>query len=223
MLKTLKAFNKELPEIISEMRYNVLNIPEEEQATFHNLNTVVELSKPIKIFTENIIPTEPMKLVDCKSHFEMTFPYFEAEFRRNKVYKDNLCWFVDKHSILYVERPFKNRVVKVLTKLFADSNNECKFFGNDLVIQDKKIGPTLSTFNLRSNGALPKNTCVCYLLRWDRPELLDEIFAGDPNHEKRKKNPKRAQIGCLQEFLPDMTREEFIKLLEAEETEDESN
>ena len=94
--------------------------------------------------------------------------------------------------------------------------NHCvNIVGNDIIIDEVKIGPTCAAGTVDWSGKTTiQNSGCIYLLRWAHPEKLDKIFAGDPNHLKRKVSGKRP-IGALNYFIKELSRQEFIAYLEA--------
>lgn len=74
-------------------------------------------------------------------------------------------------------------------------------------------GPTFASGKIEdfTSENNPPTSSLVFLLRWSNVEGLDKYFAGDPNHEKRKASD--TPLASLDLFL-DMSKEEFIKLLE---------
>lgn len=204
MVTTVEEYNKQLDYVISEIKERVMGGNTVNPPHFQTY----DMDKPIHVLTSNAEEYTP-GLIDKEEHYEMFYPRFGS---LTKTYTDDFAWIIDKHTVFAIERPFKNRVIRALRQLLP--NNTIRSIKNDVMIDGVKIGPTcmagqISDLTLENN---PPNSSLIYCLRWDNVEGLDEYFAGDPNHEARKNG--KAPIGCLSNFIKDMTREEFMSFLE---------
>ena len=202
-LKTPNDYERELYNIMEDYKnvlYGTNNI--QPPTTW-----VCNLDKPIRMRTDNS-ETFVCKLEDKGDYYTHLFPRYG---RLNKTYTGGWNWVIDNDSILYFERPFKNRVIKLLKKLLPNSTIES--IKNDIIIDGCKIGPTFASGKIEdfTSENNPPTSSIVYLLRWSNVEGLDKYFAGDPNHEKRKASD--TPLASLDLFL-DMSKEEFIKLLE---------
>ena len=206
MVTTVEEYNKQLEYVINEIKErrlggNTINPP--------HLQTY-NMDKPIYVYTsnnENYIPG----LINKKDHYEMFYPRFGD---LHKTYINDLCWLIDKHTIFIIERPFQNRVVRLLQHLLP--NSKVLMYKNDVMIDNYKIGPTCMAGQIDNmNGSNNKeNSSMIYCLRWDNLEELNEFFKDDPNHQKRMSSNR--PLKCLSEFL-NMSREEFMELIETQE------
>lgn len=204
MVTTIKEYNKQLNYVIIDIKQrihggNIITPPH-----FQTYN----MDKPIHVLTANTENYKP-GLIDKEDHYEMMYPRFGD---LKKSYTNDFCWIIDPHTVFIIERPFKNRVIRFLKELLP--NNNIIRIKNDVIIDGYKIGPTcmagqITDWTQENN---PSSSSLIYCLRWDNVEGLDEYFAGDPNHEDRKLN--KAPLGCLSQFIKNMTREEFMISLE---------
>ena len=205
MVTTIEEYNKQLKYVIEDLKCKLNNTYSNNPPHFETYN----MDKPIHVLTDNVYTYTP-ELIDKGEYYEMMFPRFG---NLQKTYTDNFCWILDDHTVFIIERPFKNRVVNMLRELLP--NNTISTIKNDIIIDSYKIGPTCAAGPIRNFDGTnnPKSSSMIYCLRWDNVEGLDHYFAGDPNHEARKNNTQ-VPLGCLKQFLPDMTREEFMELIE---------
>lgn len=204
MVTTIEEYNKQLEYVIIEMRDRILGGDTINPPHFQTYN----MDKPIYVYTSNSNDYVP-GLIDKGDHYEMFYPRFGD---LHKTYTNNLAWVIDEHTVFCIERPFKNRVLKCLRHLLPDAT--IKAIKNDVMIDGVKIGPTcmagqITDYTLENN---PPNSSLIYCLRWDDVEGLEKYFAGDPNYEARKHG--KAPIGCLSDFIKNMTRLEFMIYLE---------
>lgn len=204
MVTTIEEYNKQLEYVIIEMRDRILGGDTINPPHFQTYN----MDKPIYVYTSNS-NDYVSGLIDKGDHYEMFYPRFGD---LHKTYTNNLAWVIDEHTVFAIERPFKNRIIKVLKHLLP--NCIIKAIKNDVMIDGVKIGPTcmagqITDYTLENN---PPNSSLIYCLRWDDVEGLEKYFAGDPNYEARKHG--KAPIGCLSDFIKNMTREEFMIYLE---------
>lgn len=207
MVTTIEEYNKQLNYVIEDLKARLNNTGSNNPPHFQTYN----MDKPIHVLTANVDIYTP-ELVDKGDHYEMMFPRFGD---LQKSYTNDFCWIIDKDTVFLIERPFKNRVIKLLRKLLPDI--PIRTLKNDVMIDYYKIGPTCmaGTITDWTGENNPKDSSMIYCLRWDNVKDLDKYFAGDPNHEARK-NGTKDPLGCLKQFLPNMTREEFMELLEKE-------
>lgn len=204
MVTTVEQYNKDLQDVVDEIRYRLQGYQERE---LPDSMKVYSLDKPIYVLTNNSTETTS-QLIDKGNHYEMLYPRYG---NLQKTYTNDFAWIIDDETVFIIERPFKNRVIKLLRQLLP--NAEIKAIRNDVVINGYKIGPTCVAGVIEdyTTDATVQNSGMIYCLRWTNPAGLDKYFAGDPNHEARKAS--KEPIGSLDIFL-DMSKEEFIKLLE---------
>lgn len=204
MITTIEQYEEEFANLVEDFKNMVYKTKNIQPAK----STIWKLDKPIYIYTNNT--TEPkIKLEDKVDRYEHVFPRFGMLYKK---YTNDLAWVIDKDTVMYSERPYKGRVVKLLRRLLPEYN--IRSIHNDLIINGYKIGPTLMTgqvtdYTMDSN--LPTSSVV-YCLRWSNPKGLDVYFAGDPNHEKRKIS--NIPLGSLDMFLENITKEQFEQMLE---------
>lgn len=207
MVTTVDEYNKQLKYVIEDLKANLNFTYSYSPPHFQTYN----MDKPIYVMTKN---TEKYtgKLEDKGDHYEMLFPRFGS---LQKSYTNDFCWILDEHTVFIIERPFKNRVMNLLKRLLPDV--QLRTIKNDVMINEYKIGPTCVAGRIHdfTGEKTSDYSSMIYCLRWDNVEGLDKYFAGDPNHEARKNGTKNP-LGCLKQFLPNMTREEFMSLLEKE-------
>lgn len=204
-------YENALNDVQEEFRDRMLKVPQEKQPHRKAINKVFALEKPIHILIDDFELTRRLELVDKGEFLEHRFHRYHT-FPTGKSYRGDFGWVVDDDSILFIERPFTNKVIRLLNRLLPDHN--INSFKNDIIIDNFKIGPTFETGTCLHDGTpSPNNSGCLYLLRWTNPEGLEKYFAGDPNYEARKTAGKQP-IGSLDMFIQDKTKTEFITMLE---------
>lgn len=203
MVTTLEEYNKELQDVHNDFIDKITNNITIRKPTHY----CYQLDKPVYILVNN--KEENAYIVDRGDHYEQTFPCYGFN---PKQYKDDLAWILDDKTIFYIERPFKNRVIKLLRQLLPE--HDIKTIKNDIIIDGIKIGPTCLAGPILdwSGENNPENSSLIYCLRWTDAEGLDKYLAGDTNHEKRKSSG--IPLGSLDKFLT-MSKEEFENMLES--------
>lgn len=203
MVTTIEEYNKQLEYVITDIKQRLLGGSE---ITPPHLQCY-QLDKPIHVLTANV-ENYQKGLIDKGDYYEMMYPRFGE---LNKSYLNNFCWIIDEHTIFIIERPFKNRVIKLLKQLLP--NCHIRSIKNDLMIDGYKIGPTCMAGYIDNwNGENNKEcSSLIYCLRWDDLEGLNNIFKDDPHHQDRLQH--KAPISCLSNFLK-VTKQEFIDLIE---------
>lgn len=204
MVTTVEQYNKDLQDVVDELRYRIQGYQERE---LPDSMKVYDVGKPVHIKTNNS-NNLTSELIDKGSYYEMLYPRFGS---LQKHYTDDFAWIIDNDTVFIIERPYKERVVKLLRRLLP--NSEIKSISNDLVIDGYKIGPTCVTGIIEdfNNDSTIQNSGIIYCLRWTNAAGLDKYFAGDPNHEERKAS--KEPMGSLDMFLT-ISKEEFIKMVE---------
>lgn len=205
-LNTPSDYERELYNIMEDYKNVLTGTDKIQPAT----TWVCRLDKPIRMRT-NDSEQFVCKLEDMGDYYTHLFPRYG---RLGKTYTNDYNWVIDEDSILYFERPYKGRVVKLLRRLLPNSN--IRSIKNDLIIDNVKIGPTFACGKIEdfTSDNNPPTSSLVYLLRWRNVEGLEKYFAGDPNHEKRKASG--TPLGSLDMFLKDITKEEFEELLQKE-------
>lgn len=203
MITTVREYNKELQDISWDFIDKIQGRTIIRQPTHH----CYQLDKPVHILVNNDSVYE-VKLEDKGEYYQHLFPCFGYN---PKTYTDDFAWVIDTDTVFYIERPFKNRVIKLLRKLLPDK--QIRTIKNDIIIDGIKIGPTQAAGPILDweGENNPDNSSLICCLRWSNPEGLDDYFAGDPNHEKRKASS--VPLGSLDMFLG-ISQEEFIEQLE---------
>jgi hypothetical protein len=207
MVTTVEQYNKDLQDVVDELRYKIQGFQERE---LPDSMKVYDVGKPVHILTNNSNALTS-QLIDKGDYYQMLFPRYGS---LQKHYTDDFAWIIDKYTVFAIERPYKGRVVKLLRKLLPYA--EIKSIKNDVIINGYKIAPTCVTGVVEdfTKDATNQNSGVIYCLRWSNVEGLDKYFAGDPNHEERKAS--KEPMGSLDMFLT-ISKEEFIRLLEEQE------
>ena len=194
-------YEEALNDVQDEFRDKILGIPLENQLTRPTINKVFSLERPIHILIDDFEKTKRLELVDKGTYFEHRFHRYHT-FPAGKGYTNDFGWVVDNDSILFIERPFTNKVIRLLNRLLP--NHEVYPLKNDIIIDNFKIGPTFETGTcIRGDELSPNNSGCLYLLRWTNPEGLEKYFAGDNNYEQRKTS-KKQPIGSLDKLLESM-------------------
>jgi len=204
IVNTVEKYNEDLRSLIEGFRERIQG----GNTIFPPCLNVYCMDKPIKIYTANV-DDYTGALMDKGEYYEMMFPRFGE---LQKCYKNNFSWIVDDDTLLITERPFKNRVIKLLRRLLP--NNCVHVIKNDVMIDNFKVGPTCMIGKITDwycENENPPTSSILYCLRWRNVEALDEIFKGDPNHELRKNG--KMPLNSLDKFL-NISKEEFIKLLQ---------
>lgn len=208
MVTTIEEFNKDLQDVVDELRYSVQN---NQERILPDSMKVYSMDKPIHVITNNSDQLTS-SLIDKGDHYEMLYPRYGS---LHKTYTNDFAWVIDNKTVFCIERPFNNRVVRLLRELLPNENVES--INNDLIINGYKVGPTCMAGRINDWKARfpnPQNSGCIYCLRWSDVAGLDDYFAGDPNHEKRKASD--TPLGSLDMFL-NISKEEFETLLEQQE------
>lgn len=150
------------------------------------------------------------EVLDRGDRYEIHFPRFG---KLNKEYTNGLAWVLDEDTVFFFERPYRDTVKKILKKLLSEDS--IVQHGNDIIINGVKVGPTFMTGYIHDIDGPPHemNGGIIYCLRWRNIEELNEIFAGNSNHEERLNNPFKQKFSSLDQFLT-CTKEEFEEMLE---------
>lgn len=181
------------------------------------IKTCVNLNKLNKIYTGK---QWGIQFADEQENY---FTYFGQGnyFPKNK---EGLAWITDKHTVFFFERPYERTVLNVLQKLLGE--NRVTTDNNDIMIDGKKVGPSLVTGCERCVGAIigkknngepirleksDPNTGRIFCLRWDDLEGLNQAFDGIEHHRERLTS--KAGLTTLSEYL-NISKEEFESLLE---------
>jgi len=173
----------------------------------------LDLDKPIEFFTGQTLDLE------FKEYDDHCYCYFGQGrcFPEDKI---GFAWLYDQNSILFFERPYTAKVFRLLRKLLPDAKVE--YFKNDIYINGTKNGATLRTGYQKQledgveGQIISKSeplTGMIYILRWDNLEGLNEAFKDIKHHQDRLRD--KAPLSTLSDFLPNMTREQFMSLLES--------
>ena len=204
MVTTIEEYNKQLDYVITDIKQRLLGGDVVTPPHFQCYN----MDKPIHVLTANVDKYKP-GLIDKGEYYEMMYPRFGD---LQKHYLNDFCWIIDEHTVFIIERPFRNRVVKLLRQLLPD--HDIHSIKNDVMIDGFKIGPTCMAGKIEdwTRDDNPSTSSLIYCLRWDDVDGLNEIFKDDPNHIKRMNSDH--PIKCLKDFLPNMEREEFMNLVE---------
>ena len=179
------------------------------------------LDKELDVFTGR---SWDVKFEESDDKYSLYFGQGET-FPEDKV---GLAWAVDPDTIIFFERPYQNRPIKVLQKLLP--NNDVSWDKNDIMIDGKKVGPSLPTGYGKREGhkiiindgitvtttIIPEsdpNTGHIYCLRWSNLDGLNEKFKDVPHHQDRLNN--KTGLTTLSEYLT-ISKEEFEKMLESD-------
>lgn len=203
MVTDKEEFNKQLQFVIDDIKARVCGGESTSPPHFQAYN----MDKDIRVYTANFDKWIP-GLIDCGDYYKIMYPRFGD---CQKEYIDNFCWVIDEDTVFCIERPFKNRVVRLLRCLLPE--HEISTIKNDVMIDGQKIGPTCQAGAIHNwSGEGNKDwSSLIYCLRWSNPEKLDEIFADEPNHQERVNT--KGGITSLDKFLK-ISRKDFITLLE---------
>lgn len=220
MVTTKERFQEIFRSYISEFIYTSTCLEEindnliirGEKKTFMPLLDCVRLDKPMYIYSSNTSKYTG-EVVEKEDRYEIHFPRFG---KLAKTYTDDLAWILDKDTVFFFERPYKNHLKTILKQLLPEDS--VVSYSNDIVINNVKIGPTFITGYIKDidKGYDENNGGIIYCLRWSNLDELDKIFAGNNNHEERKNNPYKVKFGTLDQFL-NITKEEFENILENEQ------
>ena len=205
MITKIEQFQEQYTNFLNEFTERVKG----GNTIFPSVNQATRLDKPMKIYTNNREAYNQKVYVEG-DHYALNFPRFNT---LQKQYDNDFAWYLDEDTVFFFERPFTNKVVKTLRKLLP--NNKVHALKNDIMIDDTKIGPSLTCGTVidYTKDVNPQNSGVIYCLRWTNINKLHKVFEGNNNHELRKTTGKR--MGTLDEFL-NITKEEFEELLEKE-------
>lgn len=183
----------------------------------HPTRVCVNLDKPNRIYTdqEDIIT------------FEDKGDYYHTYFGQGEMFpksKAGYAWLTDQHTIFFFERPYEKRVLNLLKQYLGD---RVSTDNNDILIDGKKVGPSLMTGFDRHKGVIigenedgtpilldksDPNTGRIYCLRWDNLDGLNTEFDGVAHHQERLDS--KAGLTTLSEHLP-ISKAEFEALLES--------
>lgn len=174
--------------------------------------TCMELDKPLKVFTGQDID------ISYKDEGEFYSMYF-GQGERFPEDKIGLAWLCDTHSILFFERPYTGKLIKLIKKLLPNENVE--YQKNDVCINGTKNGTTIRTGYQHQIGdynnaeeiteSEPLSGMIC-LLRWDDLDGLNEEFKDNAHHQERLND--KAPLSTLSDFIKNVSKEEFIEMLE---------
>lgn len=205
MIITIEQFQEQYDNFLGEF----INRVQKGDKQFPKVNQATRLDKPMKIYTNNREAYNQKVYIEDENTYALNFPRFNM---LQKSYDNEFAWYLDEDTVFFFERPFNNKVINTLRRLLP--NNKVHVLKNDVVIDNIKIGPTLICGTITDFEGVnnPQNSGVIYCLRWRNVEKLDEIFAGNNNHEERKNG--RIPLGSLDIFLKDITKEEFEEMLE---------
>ena len=206
MIKTVEQFQEQYDNFLGEYIQRVKG----GDKVFPSVNQATRLDKPMKIYTNNREAYNQKVYIEG-DHYALNFPRFN---QLQKEYDDDFAWYLDEDTVFFFERPFKNKVVETLRKLLP--NNKVYAISNDVIIDNTKIGPTLTCGTIvdYTKDVNPQNSGVIYCMRWRNLDKLDKVFEGNNNHELRKTTDKK--MGTLDQFL-NITKEEFENILENKE------
>lgn len=199
-------FNNEFKQTLYKINYaNTLK---------QKVASCVTTDKDIRIYTGH----------DLNLTFEDRGDYYYLYFGQGTSFpkeKEGFAWLSDKHSIFFFERPYEEKVLKLLKKLLPDA--EVSYNKNDIYINGTKNGASLRTGyqkqvkdgieDVEINESEPLSGMI-YILRWDNLDGLNEAFKDVEHHQERLR--AKEPLSTLSDFLKDITRDEFIKLLENE-------
>ena len=206
MIKTIEQFQEQYDNFLAEF----INRVKEGNETFPSVNLATQLDKPMRIYTNNREAYNQKVYIE-NDHYALNFPRFG---KLQKEYDNEFAWYLDEDTVFFFERPFTNKVNKVLKKLLP--NNKIHLLKNDIMIDGVKIGPSLicGTITDYTGENNPQNSGVIYCLRWSNLDKLHEVFEGNNNHEERKNG--KAPLGTLDQFL-NISKAEFEALLEKQD------
>lgn len=209
-------------EIINEYATELISNNSTEKAFKSARKECLCLDKELDVFTGR---SWEVKFEETDDKYSLYFGQGET-FPEDKV---GLAWTVDPYTIIFFERPYQNKPIKVLKKLLP--NKEVVWDKNDIMIDGKKVGPSLPTGYGKREGhkiiindgttvtttivpTSDPNTGHIYCLRWSNLEGLNEKFKDIPHHQDRLNN--KNGLTTLSEHLS-ITKEEFEKMLELDE------
>lgn len=181
-------------------------------------NTCLKTDKPIDVYTGK---TWDVEFDENNDRYYLYFGQGE-NFPDDKV---GIAWLLDEHTTLFFERPFQNRPLKILQRLLP--NSKITYDKNDIMIDGKKVGPSLPTGYGKREGhkvivndgikvtttIVPQsdpNTGHIYCLRWDNLDGLNERFKNSAHHQERLST--KAGLTTLADHLT-ISKEEFEKML----------
>lgn len=210
---------REFQEVINEYQHELKEHSHKNKCTLRPRKDCLKLDKILEVFTNQ---NWGVTFEDTENMYILHFGQGE-NFAEDKV---GIAWLVDTHTTIFFERPFNNKPLKVLQKLLP--NHTITYDKNDIMIDGKKLGPSLPTgFGKRegtkviiNNGdsldisiveKSEDNTGHIYCIRWDNLDGLNERFKDSAHHQERLNS--KAGLTTLSEYLS-ITKEEFEKLLE---------
>lgn len=206
MIEVGTDFNNEFKETV----YNIKSNTPVKERSFE----CTELDKPIKIYTGQTLDLE---FIDKGDEYYIYFGQGER-FPEQKV---GFAWLSDNNSIFFFERPYEERVLKLLKKLLP--NEKVYYYKNDIYINGTKNGSSLRTGYQKQikdnieNKEIKKSeplSGMIYILRWDNLDGLNEAFKDIEHHQKRLHD--KEPLSTLSDFLPNMTRKQFMEMLEGD-------
>ena len=215
MIKSWNDFKNIINEYSLELKQNNTN----NKVKFPERSVCLQLNKPLDVFTGQY----------WEVSFDETNEKYILNFGQGETFPEDkigLAWYVDSHTIIFFERPFQNKPLKLLKQLLPSHNID--WDKNDIYIDGKKIGPSLPTgYGKREGTKVIKNTGSrldisyieksdnntghIYCLRWDDLDGLNKRFEGIQHHQDRLDN--KAGLTTIGEYL-NITKEEFENMLE---------
>lgn len=211
MIKDWKETQELIRDFQNELKTTKYNV-EINSKIKEKVCTCVELDKKFKIYTGQDLN------IEFKDEEENYYLYFGQGFDFAKE-KEGFAWLSDEHSIFFFERPYEEKVLNVLKRLLP--NEKIVYNKNDIYINGTKNGASLRTGYQTQKGdgiedleisQSEKLTGMIYILRWDNLNGLNEAFKDVAHHQERLNS--KEPLSTLSDFLKNITKEEFINLLE---------
>lgn len=200
----IKDFNNEFKQTVYKINSS--------EPIKNKISCCVNANKNIYIYTGN----------DLNLSFEDRSDYYYLYFGQGINFPEDkigLAWLSDEHSIFFFERPYEEKVLNVLKRLLP--NEKIEYNKNDIYINGTKNGASLRTGYQHQIGdgiedvEISKSeplSGMIYILRWDNLEGLNEKFKDVAHHQERLNS--KEPLSTLSDFLKNITKEEFINLLE---------
>lgn len=215
MITTWQRFQ----EIINEYAFELTQNGKVDKIELPTRKECLKLDKLLDVYTGR---TWDVEFTETEEQYSLYFGQGQT-FPEDKV---GLAWCVDPHTIIFFERPFTNKPLKILKKLLPDA--EVIYDKNDILINGHKVGPSLPTGYGKREGTRvsvskpegadisyieksDNNTGHIYCLRWDNIDGLNDKFKDVPHHQVRLNS--KAGLTTLAEHLT-ISKEEFEKMLE---------
>lgn len=215
MIKNWNDFKNIINEYSLELKQN----NKLEKIDLPHRSDCLHLDKPLDVYTGQYWD---VSFNETEEQYTLYFGQGET-FPQDKV---GLAWYVDNHTIIFFERPFQNKPLKLLKKLLPE--HKIEWNKNDIFIDGKKVGPSLPTGYGKREGTKviintpngvdinyidksENNTGHIYCLRWDDIDGLNERFKDIPHHQERL-NSKEG-LTTLADYL-NISKEEFENMLE---------